>query len=131
MYIKCMGLMTVLLLTACTPQVALQGMPQLTDGTEARWQYRCEGGNIVVEYANRGGAYSAALDAGSGLRVLPVAVEGVAVRATLAPLVWFSNDGKWFDLYDGEAALLTRCHAVERVEKGNMEIDLGRIFHNK
>lgn len=131
MYIKCMGIMSVLLLTSCASQIALQGIPQLTDGTEARWQYRCEEGNIVVEYANRGGAYSATLDAGSGLRVLPVLAQAEGVRATLAPLAWVSSDGKWFDLYDGEAALLTRCHAVERVKKGSMEIDLGRILHNK
>lgn len=118
-----------LLLTGCAERVALQGMPEVADGGASRWIYHCTGGSVAVEYANRGGRYTATVETDDSTQVLDVvARSGDQLVAELPPLRWISRDGNLFSLVEGDRVLLDHCRAIAQQERGNMRVNLNGLF---
>ncbi|UJF24317.1 hypothetical protein L0B52_08265 [Suttonella sp. R2A3] len=117
---------TLITLTACAPQVALDGLPELDHGEQQRWMYHCTEGTLPVEYANRNNQYTALLSPDeSGEKVFDITLSGNSVIADWSPWQWISKDGQSFDLINGEETVLSQCYAVNRQEKGNITLNLG------
>lgn len=125
-------LAVVLIFTGCAQQTALRGVPNVADGEQSRWLYHCEVGKVAVEYANRGGRYTATVEREGDKQVLDVvehSSEGVV--ATLASLRWVSKDGVMFSLSDGENVLFNNCRAIAQEDEGNLHINFGGVFGKK
>ena len=127
-----LALAVVLTFTGCAQRVALQGIPDVADGGQSRWIYHCEVGNVAVEYANRGGHYTATVETADDRQVLDIVEQNNGrIVATLPPLRWASEDGTLFSLSDGDHVLLNNCRAIAQEDAGNMHVDLSNIFGNK
>lgn len=128
MFTKVLMPSLLMVLAGCTTVIAQRGVPDIAEGGQSRWVYGCEEGTVAVEYANRGGRYTAMVETDEGKRVLDIETRSPGVVATLPPLKWESANGNFFTLSDGENIIREGCRALRETEKANISLSLDNVF---